>query len=109
MSDPIKSAGRIIRLTVQNLLRVRAAEVTPDGALVIVAGNNDQGKSSLLNSIAIALSGKDLPAEPIRQGSASGHVILETDELIVTRRFSRSGGSTLEVRDKDGVKIMSPQ
>lgn len=99
----------IIRLTVHNLLRIRAAEVTPDGSLVIVAGENDQGKSSLLNAIAIALSGKELPIMPIRQGAASGHVILETEDMIVTRKFSQSGGATLEVRDRDGAKVTSPQ
>lgn len=99
---------KITRLTVSNLLRIKAAEVTPDGALVVVAGRNDQGKSSLLNSIALALSGKELPVMPIRQGAASGHVILQTETLTVTRRFSQTGGS-LEVRDADGAKITSPQ
>lgn len=101
--------SKIIKLTVQNLLRIRAAEVTPDGALVVVSGRNDQGKSSLLNSIALALSGKDVPERPIRDGASNGHVILETEEITVTRRFSQSGGSTLEVRDRDGAKITSPQ
>lgn len=101
--------SKIIRLEVSNLLRIRAAEISPDGALVIVAGNNNAGKSSLLNSIAIALSGKDLPAQPIREGAASGHVILTLDDLVVTRKFSQTGGMSLEVRDKDGAKISSPQ
>lgn len=109
MSEPKKPAG-IIKLTVNNLLRIKAAEVTPDGApLVVVAGENDQGKSSLLNSIAIALSGKELPVMPIRQGAASGFVILETADFIVTKKFSQSGGATLEVRDKAGAKVTSPQ
>lgn len=99
----------IIRLTVSNLLRIKAASVEPDGSLVVVAGANDQGKSSLLNSIAIALSGKDLPAMPIRAGAPSGYVILETAELVVTRKFSQTGGQSLEVRDKDGAKVTSPQ
>lgn len=99
----------IVRLTVSNLLRIKAAEVTPDGALVVVAGSNDAGKSSLLNSIAIALSGKDIPAMPVRQGATSGYVILETEELTVTKKFTLSGAPALEVRDKDGVKLTSPQ
>jgi recombinational DNA repair ATPase RecF len=61
MKTSLNMSSKIIRLTVQNLLRIQAAEVTPDGALVIVAGRNDQGKSSLLNCIGIALSGKNLP------------------------------------------------
>lgn len=102
-------SGRIVRLTVSNLLRLRAVEVTPDGPLVVVGGANDQGKSSVLNTIALALSGRDVPIQPIRQGAASGTVILQTNELTVTRRFSQTGGSSLEVRDKEGVKLTSPQ
>lgn len=101
--------SKIISLSVQNLLRIKLAEVTPDGAVVIVAGANDQGKSSLLNSIAIALSGKDLPKAPIRSGAASGQVILTTEDLVITRRFTQTGGQSLEVRDAEGVPIKSPQ
>lgn len=108
MSDPKKNPG-ILRLEVSNLLRVKAVEVNPTGPLVVVAGANDQGKTSILNSIAIALSGKDLPVMPIRQGAASGYVILETEGLIVTRKFSLSGGAVLEVRDREGARVTSPQ
>lgn len=99
----------ILRLSVQNLLRVKVAEVRPDGSLVIVAGSNDQGKSSVLNSIALALSGKDVPAQPIHAGENEGHVILETDEYVITRRFTTGGAPTLEVRDRSGAKLTSPQ
>lgn len=110
MSEPTtpRNPG-IVRLTVSNLLRIKAAEVTPDGALVVVAGQNDNGKSSLLNSIAMALSGKDIPAMPIRQGATSGYVILETADIVVTKTFKLSGAPVLEVRDKDGAKLTSPQ
>lgn len=101
--------SRIIKLTVSNILRLKAAEVTPDGALVVVAGKNDQGKSSLLNSIALALSGRDVPQQPIRQGASQGYVILETEDLVVTRTFSQTGGSKLEVRDRENAKVSSPQ
>lgn len=101
---------RIIRLTVNNIMRISTAEVRPDGnPLVIVAGRNSQGKTSLLDSIAIALSGKNLPAQPIKRGQANASVILETNELIVTRTFNQTGGAKLEVRDRDNVKLTSPQ
>lgn len=102
-------SSKIIRLTVQNLLRIQAAEIRPDGALVIVAGRNDQGKSSLLNCIAIALSGKNLPVKPIKDGAANGHVVLETENLVITRKFSQAGGGSLVVTDKEGVPVTAPQ
>lgn len=109
-SFPKMNSQTIIRLSVSNILRIKAAEVRPEGdSLVIVAGRNDQGKTSLLNSIAIALSGKDLPEQPIRQGASTAQVILETEDFIVSRSFSQTGGSKLEVRDRDGAKLTSPQ
>lgn len=102
-------SSKIIKLTVQNLLRIQAAEIKPDGALVIVAGRNDQGKSSLLNCIAIALSGKNLPAKPIREGATTGQVILETEQFVITRKFSQSGGGQLIVQDKEGGMVTAPQ
>jgi hypothetical protein len=109
-TPPETKPQRIIRLAVNNIMRISAAEVRPDGnPLVIVAGRNSQGKTSLLDSIAIALSGKDLPAQPIKRGEATASVILETDELIVTRTFSQTGGAKLEVRDRNNEKVTQPQ
>lgn len=99
----------ILRLSVSNFLRIKAAEVNPDGSLVIVAGKNEQGKSSLLNAIAAALSGKNVPAKPIHDGAAKAVIVLETDTLIVTRTFSQTGGGSLIVKRKDGVPVMAPQ
>lgn len=101
---------RIIRLAVNNIMRISAAEVRPDGnPLVIIAGKNSAGKTSLLDSIAIALSGKNLPTQPIKRGQPSASVVLETNELIVTRTFSQTGGAKLEVRDRDNNKLTAPQ
>lgn len=102
-------SSKIIRLAVTNILRIEAAEIKPDGSLVIVAGDNDQGKSSLLNCIGLALSGKNQPAVPVRQGAPNGEIILETEELVVTRSFSVSGTKKLEVRDKVKGILTSPQ
>ena len=38
---------KITRLEASNFKRVRAVEVTPDGALVVVGGKNAAGKSSI--------------------------------------------------------------
>lgn len=100
--------SRIIRLQISNLLRVKCADIRPEDNLVLVGGRNDSGKSSTLNAVALALSGKDAPSKPIHDGAESGQVILETEELIVTRRFTESG-STLEVRDRAGARISRPQ
>ena len=98
--------SKIVRLESTNYKRLKAVEISPDpdGNLVIVAGKNGQGKTSILDSITAALggvNGKTTP-KPIRDGEERAEIILETDDLIVTRRFTASG-STLTVKSPDGA------
>lgn len=98
--------SKIIRLESTNYKRLKAVEIIPDAAgnLVIVAGKNGQGKTSILDSITAALGGvnaKTTP-KPIRDGEERAEIVLETEELIVTRRFTASG-STLTVKSPDGA------
>lgn len=98
--------SKIIRLSSTNYKRLKAVEIQPDpsGNLVVVAGRNGQGKSSVLDSITAALGGvnaKTTP-KPIRDGEDRAEIVLETEDLIVTRRFTASG-STLTVKSPDGA------
>lgn len=97
---------KIIRLESTNYKRLKAVLIEPDkdGNLVIVAGKNGQGKTSILDSITAALGGvnaKTTP-KPIRDGEERAEIVLETEEFIVTRRFTASG-STLKVESHDGA------
>lgn len=110
----------IRRLEVQNVKRIREAEVLPDGSVVTVSGLNGQGKSSLIDAVWLALTGKvaskDNPA-PLRDGTDDGHVTVELDSpegpLVVTRRWRRrqdgAVGTTLTVANGSGAQYGSPQ
>jgi hypothetical protein len=99
----------ITKLTTENVKRIKAVAVEPDGSLVVVGGRNSQGKSSLLDSIEAALGGKAAcPDVAIRDGARKGRVVVETDDLVVTRTFTASGTS-LKVTAKDGSAVKSPQ
>ena len=101
---------RIISLETTNYKRAKHVKIEPDGSLVVVAGKNGQGKSSVLDSIAAALGGansKTTP-KPIRDGEDRAEIILETEELTVTRVFTPSG-SRLTLTGKDGTKHTKAQ
>ena len=103
---------KIISLETTNYKRAKHVEIIPDpnGNLVIVAGKNGQGKSSVLDSIAAALGGansKTTP-KPIRDGEDRAEIVLETEELTVTRVFTPSG-SRLTLTSKDGAKYPKAQ
>ena len=106
MTKPTK----IIRLEAENIKRLRAVQVTPQGNLITVGGKNANGKTSLLDSIAMALGGAaSTPDQPIRASASTAHVVVETDDLIIERRYSVKNSPTLVVRTRDGKKLSSPQ
>ena len=100
---------KIVSLAAENFKRLRAIMIRPDGSTVIVGGKNGAGKSSALDAIRAALGGKKhCPEEPIRRGAKKAQIVLESDELTVTRTFSKKG-TALEVTAKDGTTFASPQ
>jgi hypothetical protein len=101
----------IVALEATNVKRLRAISIKPDGSLVIVGGANGNGKTSLLDSIAFALGGKDvMQSEPLRRGADKGQVIVTLDDgMVVKRTFTPGGGGTLTVSNKDGARFPSPQ
>jgi len=81
---------KIVKLTSENVKRLSVVEITPDGALVTIGGKNGAGKSSVLDSIAYVLGGEKLvPTQPIRSGQSEARIVVELDDLVVTRRFVR--------------------
>jgi len=107
---------RIISIEVENIKRLSAVSITPDGRpLVVISGKNAAGKSSVIDAIAMALGGKALcPAEPIRRGETSGVVAVNLGAYLVTRRFTRGAAtgtisSSLTVTNAEGAKFPSPQ
>ncbi|HHM12439.1 MAG TPA: hypothetical protein ENJ16_02725 [Planctomycetaceae bacterium] len=94
---------KIIRLKSENVKRLSAVEIAPDGSAVIVAGRNGQGKSSVLDSILYALGGKKaIPDQPVRHGETKAVVELDLGEFHVRRSMTANGGGTLTVKSKDG-------
>jgi len=101
---------KIVKLEAENVKRLRAVSIEPDGSVVVVRGNNGQGKSSVLDSIAYALGGKSLqPAKVIRDGEKEAIVRVELDGLTIERKWTSNDRSVLEVRAADGSKVSSPQ
>ena len=100
---------KIIKLVTQNVKRIKAVEITPEGSLVVIGGNNAQGKTSVLDSIMYALGGAStLPPKPLRQGAKKGKVVLDLGEIKVTRTIT-SKTNQLVVESADGEKYTSPQ
>lgn len=102
---------KIVQLTAENVKRLKAVEITPDGTVQVIGGRNAQGKSSVLDAIWLALGGgpaaKDT-ARPIRDGETKASVTLDLGELKVTRTWTQSG-TKLTVENADGARYQGPQ
>lgn len=101
---------KIVSLTAENFKRLIAVYIEPDGTLQQITGHNAQGKSSVLDAIEAALGGKaSTPTKPVRNGADSARVVLDLGDMVVTRKFTADGKSTLEVASHQGAVYKSPQ
>ena len=102
---------RIIRLDSENVKRLRAVSITPDGAVVRITGKNGAGKTSVLDSIALTIGGADAGEckVPVRRGQSKAKTVIDLGDLIVTRTWTAGGGTRLVVSNAEGVAFSSPQ
>jgi len=102
---------KIIKLTAENVKRLKAVEINPDGTVQVITGRNAQGKTSVLDAIWLALGGGVASREtkrPIRDGEESASVTLDLGDLVVTRTW-KGNKTSLSVSGVDGAKYSSPQ
>ena len=98
-------AMKINKLEIENVKRVKAVKLEPtQNGLTIIGGNNRQGKTSVLDSIAWALGGdRYRPSEAQRHESVippTLHIVMNND-LVVERKGKNSD---LKVTDPTGKK-----
>lgn len=96
---------KINQLEIENVKRIKAVKIEPSAnGLTIIGGNNNQGKTSVLDSIAWALGGdRYRPSQAQREGSVippNLHIVM-SNGLVVERKGKNSD---LKVTDPDGQK-----
>lgn len=97
---------KIVELRTENIKNLKAIEITPDGS-VILEGKNGAGKSAVLDSIFMALTGKKID-EPIRNGESRAEINVDLGEIKIKRVFTKKG-DRLEVTSAKGASFKSPQ
>ena len=94
---------KINKLEIENVKRIKAVKVEPKAnGLTVIGGNNNQGKTSVLDSIAWALGGERYkPSRATREGSVippTLHIVM-INGLVVERKGKNSA---LKVTDPNG-------
>jgi DNA repair exonuclease SbcCD ATPase subunit len=103
----------ITALEISDYMRVRKVAIKPDADrhLILIGGQNRQGKSSTLNALTAAFGGaKAITADPVRHGAEEAAIYVELDggKLTIDRVVHPDGKTTLEVRDAEGA-VRRPQ
>lgn len=96
-------AVKINKLEIENVKRVKAVMIEPTAnGLTILGGNNNQGKTSVLDSIAWALGGnKFKPSKATREGSMNPPSLrVELSNGLIVERKGKN--SDLKVTDPAG-------
>jgi hypothetical protein len=89
----------LMRMISKNVKRVRYIDVTFNDTLTLVGGDNEQGKTSFLDSFGFCMGGKDaIQMQPIRNGQQEGFVRCDFGDgklvqLSVMRTLKRLGDS----------------
>ena len=94
---------KIMALEAENVKRIKAVALTPSPTgLTIVGGNNNQGKTSVLDALAWALGGDRFrPDAAQRDGAvAPAHLKVRLSNGVVVERKGKN--STLTVTDPTG-------
>ena len=96
---------KINKLEIENVKRIKAVKLEPTAnGLTVIGGRNNQGKTSVLDSIAWALGGENFrPSDATRDGSIipPNLKIVLNNGLIVERKGKNSA---LKVTDPSGQK-----
>lgn len=96
---------KINSLELDDVKRIRAVKLEPsESGLTIIGGKNNQGKTSVLDSIAWALGGdKFRPSGAAREGSAvPPHLKVKLSNGIIVERCGKN--SDLKVTDESGKR-----
>ena len=83
--------------------------IDPEGRSVEIKGRNGQGKSSIIDAIWVALTGKEVPGVPVNKDSIKAEIVVGLDSgHTVTLKFTARGGKTLVVEGPDGAPVKAP-
>lgn len=95
---------KLSKVKVENFRKVSLVELTPERNLIVIAGKNANGKTSLLDGIGSALSGKKGSFKrPVRDGQERADIAITLDNGIkIHQTYRKEGGYSLKVLGADG-------
>lgn len=104
---------KIENVKIQNFKGITQLETDLNGRSVYVVGGNATGKTSFISAVFCALTGKNIPPDPIKANARLGKIEVELDGIAVELSFKKKGDKvekTLALYNtEDGEKLDSPR
>lgn len=99
MKDNVSPSYELRELRVSNFQRIKDAKIRPTGpGILMITGRNEQGKTSLLDSISAAIGGpKFTPTNPIRRGQKEAEVYCDFGGIRMTRTWEYREDKTIKM------------
>ena len=105
--------SHLLGLYVENFKRIALAEVKfdPAGVVVAIMGQNEAGKSSLLDALEVLIAGRKAqhPDRPVHAGADTAKIIGTFDDITVTRQYRPDGKTQIEVKSAEGLRMASAE
>jgi len=93
---------KILNLKVKNVKKISAVDITPVENTIVISGRNEQGKTSVLDSILYALVGKKaMPSQPIKQGEKKAEITIDLGDYVV-KKIITPKSDRLEITGANG-------
>lgn len=103
--------SKLKSVKIENILRVKFAEIEFNDDIVVIGGENGAGKSSVAKAIWMAFAGKKgVPSYPVHEGAPEGTISIELEEGITIDATIKPDRSVkLVLRDAHGKKYANAQ
>lgn len=94
---------KLHEIRIRNIKKLVAVDIKPDGSVINITGKNEMGKTTVIDSIYMALKGgKSLPDKPVRDGAKKGSIFLDIGDYTIEKNIAK-GKATLKVKPKKGT------
>jgi DNA repair exonuclease SbcCD ATPase subunit len=90
---------KVAGISIKNILGLEELELTPTGNVIQISGGNGVGKTSALQAVKAALGISDY-SSLVRNGSETGEVVVDLDDLVIKRKFKVGVADTLKIHGK---------
>lgn len=95
------------RIKIRNLFGITETEL--DGKPIEITGTNGVGKTSVIDSIRLALTNQSNRDYTIRKGETEGEILIETDTGLYINRKKRTGQADYKSIKENGRDVPSPE